>query len=353
MDGVVAGFSIGSKAIGASLPSYVIAEAGVNHDGDPVKAHDLVDAAAAAGADAVKFQTFRPELLATAEAPKAEYQKTGTDAGETQAEMLERLQLDADTHRRLLAHCQERGIQFLSSPFDEESANLLEDLGVPAFKVASGELTNLPFLRFLAGKGLALIVSTGMATLEEVAAAVGSIRGAGNPPLALLHCVSAYPADPADCNLRAMRKLRDEFAVAVGWSDHTLGWEVAIAAVALGAEIIEKHLTLDRDLPGPDHRASLEPGEFKAMVASIRKVEAAFGDGGKTPRAAEAEIAAIARKSLVAARDLEKGESLSAAAVAFRRPGTGISPAELDEWVGRRLRRNVAKGSQLHPEMFT
>jgi N,N'-diacetyllegionaminate synthase len=346
---VNARFTIGRAAIGSGH-CFVIAEAGVNHDGDLDKALALVDAAAGAGADAVKFQTFSADRLVTADAPKARYQER--DASASQHEMLRRLELAPADYRRIADYCHERGIVFLSSPFDEESADLLETLDVAAFKIPSGELINLPFLRHVAMKRRPMIVSTGMATLAEARSAVGAIEAAGCRELALLHCVSAYPAEPRDANLRAMATLRDHFRIPVGWSDHMLGTEVALAAVALGADIIEKHLTLDRTAPGPDHAASLEPAEFGAMVRGIRAIASALGSGEKRPAEAELEIAAVARKSLVAARALREGETLAAADVVLRRPGTGLPPATLDRLLGRRAARAVAAGALLREEWF-
>jgi N-acetylneuraminate synthase len=338
----VAGFSVGGRRIGAGAGTFVIAEAGVNHNGDVALGEALIDAAATAGADAVKFQTFRTDALVSRAAPKAGYQVETTGAGESQREMLARLELSPEAHARLQERCARRGVVFFSAPFDEASADVLEQLGVPLIKIPSGELTNLPFLRHVARKHRPLIVSTGMATLEEVATAVAAIREGGDPPIALLHCVSAYPAPAAETNLRAMDTLRERFGVPVGLSDHTLGLEVALAAVARGADVIEKHLTLDKAMPGPDHRASLDPGEMIALVRGIRTIETALGDGVKRPTASERDTARVARKSLVAARALRAGERLAADAVAIKRPGTGIPPADLARAVGRRLRRDIA-----------
>jgi N,N'-diacetyllegionaminate synthase len=341
------GFALDGRQIGGGAPCFIIAEAGVNHDGSIETAARLVDAAVAAGADAVKLQTFDAEALASATAPKAGYQQRTTGAGESQLAMLRRLQLAPDDFAALKRQCETRGILFLSTPFDDASADLLERLGVAAFKLPSGELTNLPFLSRVASKGRPLIVSTGMADLGEVEAAVDAISGAGSPPFALLHCTSAYPADPADANLRAMDVMRAAFGVPVGFSDHTAGIEVALAAVARGAAIVEKHLTLDRSAPGPDHASSLEPGAFGAMVRGIRIVESALGDGRKRRRPAEADVAAAARRSVVAARDLPAGTVLDGAAVVMLRPGTGLPPSVLPDLLGRRLRRAVARGEAL------
>jgi len=349
---LVSGFQIGGKMLGPGHPVYVIAEAGVNHDGEVEKALRLVDAAADAGADAVKFQTFSAARLAGRDAPKAAYQQKAAPGGESQLEMLQRLELDEMGHMNVRQLCRDRVIEFLSSPFDEESADFLDEMGVSAFKIPSGEVTNPAFLSHVAAKGRPVLLSTGMADLDEVTAAVRAIRDAGATELALLHCVSAYPADPADCNLAAMKTLEETFGAPVGWSDHTLGWEVTVAAVALGACVIEKHLTLDNNATGPDHRMSLEPVAFAAMTAAVRAVESALGNGEKKPSEAEREIAAVARKSLVAVRDLSAGETLMREDATARRPGTGIPPAALDEWVGRRLARDVKEGTPLEASMF-
>jgi N-acetylneuraminate synthase/N,N'-diacetyllegionaminate synthase len=332
---------VGDRLVGEGRPVFVVAEAGVNHNGDPDLAKRLVDAAAAAGADAVKFQTYRTDALVTRDAPKAGYQAEATGAGGQRA-MLARLELSAAAHSELRDRSRERGLTFFSTPFDEASADLLERIGVPMFKVPSGEITNLPLLRHVAAKGRPVILSTGMSTLDEVVRAVDVVRGAGDPPLALLHCVSAYPAPAAETNLRAMDTLRARFGCPVGLSDHTLGTAVAIAAVARGAVIIEKHLTLDKTLPGPDHRASLDPGEFSTLVESIRTVESALGDGVKQPAPSELDTRQVARKSLVTARSIRAGERLAAADITVKRPGTGIEPADLPRVLGRALRHDLA-----------
>jgi N,N'-diacetyllegionaminate synthase len=322
----------------AAAPAHVlvIAEAGVNHNGSLALALELVDAAAAQGADAVKFQSFRAELLAAPDAPRAGYQQETTGGTGGQLEMLRALELSADDHRRIAAHCRQRGIEFLSSPFDAASIELLATLDLKRLKVPSGELLDVPYLRRVAALGLPLIVSTGMATLAEVGAALDVLRAAGCPRerITVLHCSTEYPTPPADVNLRAMLTLRDAFGVAVGYSDHTEGITVAVAAAALGAVVIEKHLTLDRALPGPDHRASLEPGTFGEMVRAVRLVEAALGDGVKAPTAGELENIAAARKSIVAARTIAAGETLDADNLAVKRPGTGMTPLRWDDVVG-------------------
>ncbi len=343
---------LAGRSVGPGSPAFVIAEAGVNHNGDMDLAMRLVDAAHAAGVDAVKFQTFRADRVTTTGAVKAAYQREPDLPGESQHEMLRRLELSPAAHRQLLEHCRARGILFLSTPFDEESADLLDDLDLPVFKIPSGELTNLPFLSHVGRKGRPVILSTGMATLGEVEAAVGSLRGAGVPALVLLHCVSNYPADPADANLRAMHVLSETFQVPVGYSDHTLGIEVSLAAVALGACVIEKHLTLDRSLAGPDQRTSLEPAEMRDLVRGIRTIEQALGHGRKEPAAAEAPIAAVARKSLVAARHIAAGVVLTDQMLAAHRPGTGLPPAVISQVVGRRAAVAIPEGTLIHLDML-
>jgi N,N'-diacetyllegionaminate synthase len=344
--------TIGDRPIGPGQPCFIIAEAGVNHNGDPALAHRLIDVAFHARADAVKFQTFKADRLVTLDAPKAEYQLQQTEAGESQYDMLKRLELSAETFGELQQHCHEVGIRFMSTPFDEDSADLLARLGVTVFKTPSGELTNLPYLAHVARKGRPMIVSTGMATLGEVEAAVNAIRSTGNPDLVLLHCVSNYPADPADVNLRAMETMTRAFGVPVGLSDHTAGIEVALAAVALGACVVEKHFTLDRTLPGPDHAASLEPDQLAAMIRGIRNVEAALGHGRKEPTASELNTADVARKSLVAARDLLAGAVLSDDMLAVKRPGTGLPPVMRPYLIGRTLHIDVKAGTLIALEML-
>ena len=333
--------ALGGRRIGPGHPCFIIAEAGVNHNGDVGLAERLVDAAIETGADAVKFQTFTAERLVTPKAPNADYQAAVTDAAESQVAMLRKLELSREAHVRLFEYARRRGITFLSTPFDEQSADLLDDLGVPLFKIASGEITNLLLLEHVARKRKPMVVSTGMSTLDEVGEAVRVIHKAGCPALALLHCTSNYPADPADSNLNAMITMRQAFDLPVGYSDHTPGLEVAVAAVALGASVLEKHLTLSREMPGPDHRASLEPGDFAAMVRAVRSVETALGDGIKRPMESERNTRAIARRSLVAATDLPAGTVLQAHHLAAKRPGLGLPPGELARLVGRRLTKSL------------
>lgn len=343
---------VADKLIGPGQPVFVIAEAGVNHNGDVRIARALIDVAVEAGADAVKFQTFRADRLVTPDAPKAEYQLQTTGDAESQFEMLRRLELSADAHRELQSYCHAHGIIFLSTPFDEEAVDLLDELGVPAFKISSGDLTNSPLLEHVASKSKPVILSTGMSELSELIEAVSVLNTAGCENPVLLHCVSNYPAQPAEVNLRAMQTMRSAFDVPVGFSDHTEGIDVALAAVALGACVIEKHFTLDRTLAGPDHRASLEAAKLGELVRSIRRVETALGSGRKVPAASEIETAKAARRSLVAARDIPAGATLEREMVVMRRPGTGMSPAMLNTLLARKTTRDVAAGTLLEEDMF-
>jgi N-acetylneuraminate synthase/N,N'-diacetyllegionaminate synthase len=338
--------------VGQGEPAFVIAEAGVNHNGELDLAFQLVDAAVAAGADAVKFQTFIADELLTAEAVKADYQKTTTGEQESQLEMIKRLELSFDDFRKLKTYCDDRGITFLSTPFDLTSVDFLRELDLVVFKISSGDLTNHPLLRHVASQNRPVILSTGMSDMDEVREALAVVHNAGNNDVILLQCVTNYPAAAEDINLKAMLSMQSAFDVNVGYSDHTLGIEVALAAVALGACVIEKHFTLNKNFAGPDHRASLEPDEFKAMVDGIRKVEAALGNGLKVPAASEAGNAAVARRSIVAARDISVGTVITLAEIAFKRPGTGLPPRMAEHLLGKTARVNVAAGSLLQLEMF-
>lgn len=349
---MVTSLEIAGRRIGAGYPCFVIAEAGVNHNGRLDLARRLVNKAKQAGADAVKFQTFKAEQLVTHSAPKAEYQRRYTGSAESQFEMLRRLELSPKAHQTVLDLCSRCGILFLSSPFDEQSADFLDSLGVAAYKIPSGEITNLPFLIHVARLGKPMIISTGMSTLGEVETAVNAVWKAGNRDLILLHCVSNYPANPADINLRAMQTLETAFGIPVGYSDHTPGVEVSLAAVALGACVIEKHFTLDRALPGPDHQSSLEPDELASLIQGIRLVESALGHGRKEPAASEANTAAAARKSLVAACDIPAGIPLTKEKIAIRRPGTGLPPALSSFVIGRTSRVFIPAGTILTLEML-
>jgi len=324
--------------------TLIIAEAGVNHNGDLNLARQLIDAATAAGADFVKFQTFNADRQVTRSAKKADYQAQVTDSSESQHEMLRRLELTEAMHHELIAHCAARNIGFLSTGFDVESVNLLASLGQDCFKIPSGEITNLPYLRHIGKLGKAVILSTGMATMGEIEAAIEVLEQAGTPraKLTVLHCTTEYPTPMPDVNLRAMQSIQAAFGVEVGYSDHTLGIEVAIAAVALGATVIEKHFTLDRKLPGPDHQASLEPAELAAMVTAIRNIEVALGDGIKRLTPSEAKNKPIARKSLVASRAIKAGEIFTAENLTAKRPGNGISPMCWDEIMGKQALRDFA-----------
>ncbi|MDP3651333.1 MAG: N-acetylneuraminate synthase [Rhodoferax sp.] len=322
--------------------TLIIAEAGVNHNGDLLLAKQLIDVAAEAGVDLVKFQTFNANRLVTRTAQKADYQTQTTDSKESQYEMLRRLELNEEMHRELIDHCALRNIGFFSTGFDIESIDLLLSLGQDHFKIPSGEITNLPYLRHIGQFGKTAILSTGMATLGDIEAALGVLEQAGTSraQITVLHCTTEYPTPMNEVNLRAMQSIHAAFGVAVGYSDHTPGIEVAVAAVAMGATVIEKHFTLDRNLPGPDHKASLEPEELKAMVAAIRNIELALGDGIKRLTPSEARNKPVARKSLVARQAIKAGEAFSAQNITTKRPGTGVSPMRWDEVMGHTASRD-------------
>jgi N,N'-diacetyllegionaminate synthase len=322
----------------------IIAEAGVNHNGDLSLAKKLIECAAEAGADMVKFQTFSASRLATQSAHKAAYQELASDRTESQFDMLKRLELSEAAHRQLRAHCENRSIEFFSSAFDVESIDLLHSLGLRLFKIPSGEITNLPYLRHIGRCAEEVILSSGMATLGEIESAIGVLEIAGieRDRITVLHCTTEYPTPMVEVNLRAMQNIGSALGVAVGYSDHTVGIEVAIAAVALGARVIEKHFTLDRGLPGPDHKASLEPHELKAMVSSIRNVEQALGDGVKRPTSSELLNKTVARKSLVARVAIAAGQVITSEMLAAKRPGTGISPMLWDSVTGSIAKRDFA-----------
>lgn len=326
---------------------FIIAEAGVNHNGDLSIAKRLVDVAVESGADAVKFQSFHAERVVSAQAKKADYQLAATGGAETQLEMLRRLELDCHAHEVLFDYCKEKKILFLSTPGDVESADMLDGLRIQLFKIGSAEITNLPFLRLIARKGKPIILSTGMSTLEEVREALRVIYAGGNKDVTLLHCVTEYPAPPEQVNLRAMLTLKDAFKTSVGYSDHTLGSEIALAAVALGACVIEKHFTLSRGMPGPDHRASLEPKELKQLVSQIRNIQAAMGDGIKRPAPCEVPNIPVVRRSIFTAQDIPAGVTIREEMLECKRPGTGISPVHFDEVVGRKASRAFSAGEML------
>jgi N,N'-diacetyllegionaminate synthase len=317
--------------------TLIIAEAGVNHNGEMSLALQLIDAAADAGADMVKFQTFSADRLVTASARKAAYQRGESTVEESQQTMLRRLELTREMHEQLISHCRKRAITFFSTGFDLQSIDLLVQLGVRLFKIPSGELTNLPYLRHVGRHGKRVLLSTGMASLGEVELAIEALEAAGTQRelITVLHCTTEYPTPMQEVNLRAMVSMREAFGVTVGYSDHTPGIEVPIAAVALGATVIEKHFTIDRALPGPDHKASLEPADLSAMVRGIRNIEIALGDGVKRLTASEAKNRPAARKSIVAAVAIGKGDLFSERNITAKRPGTGLSPMRWDELIGR------------------
>ncbi|KAI3350330.1 N-acetylneuraminate synthase [Clostridium botulinum] len=313
---------------------FIIAEAGVNHNGDINIAKKLIDIACEAGVDAIKFQTFKSEDLVTKNAPKANYQKQTTRSG-NQYDMLRKLELSYDEHFILKQYCSRKGIVFISTPFDFKSVNLLEKLDIPLYKISSGDLTNIPLLKYIAKLNKPMIVSTGMSNLGEVESAVDAIKECGNNKISLLHCTSNYPTEYKDVNLNAMITLKNAFQFPIGYSDHTIGVEISIAAVAMGAKFIEKHFTLDKSMEGPDHKASLDPEELKQMVNSIRNVENGLGNGIKRCNENEKNIRAIVRKSIVANSDIKKGTSISYENIGFKRPGTGISPCFVNEFIGK------------------
>lgn len=321
---------------------FIIAEAGVNHNGSIFIAKKLIDIAVDAGADAVKFQTFKAENIVTKNAPKVDYQKQTTRKEESQYEMIRKLELDFGSHRTLISYCDQKDIVFLSTPFDLDSIKLLNDLGLDIFKIPSGEITNLPYLRAIGKLNKKIIMSTGMANLEEVKTAYKVLIDSGTIPLniTILHANSEYPTQYEDVNLRAMQTIAYELNVKVGYSDHTLGIEIPIAAVAMGAVVIEKHFTLNRNMQGPDHKASLEPDELKKMVSAIRNIERALGSGLKEPSQSEQKNILTARKSIVASKEILKGELFSEDNITTKRPGIGISPMNWNEIIGKKAKKN-------------
>lgn len=329
---------------------FVIAEAGVNHNGDIEIAKQLIDAASEAGADAVKFQTFQADSLVCRTAKKAEYQLETTDRTETQYDMLKKLELTPQMHRELIEHCSKKNIMFLSTPFDLESIKLLSELGMQIYKIPSGEITNLPYLREIAKQQKKIILSTGMSSMDEVKAAVNVLKNNGTEDITLLHCNTQYPTPISDVNLLAMVKMREETGLPVGYSDHTQGIEVPIAAAALGAEVIEKHFTLDRKMEGPDHKASLEPQELMQMVTGIRKIELALGNGMKQMSESERENIATARKSIVAAVRIKKGETFTEVNLITKRPGNGINPMRWDELIGKKSKKDYCQDDLINTD---
>jgi N,N'-diacetyllegionaminate synthase len=324
--------------------TLIIAEAGVNHNGDIEIAKKLIDIAAAAGADLVKFQTFNAERLVTASAPKADYQIVAAEKTESQKAMLGKLELTEAMHQELILHCKLREIGFLSTGFDIESINMLVSFGLELFKIPSGEITNLPYLRHIGKLGKKVILSTGMSSMGEIESAINALEesGTSRTKITVLHCTTAYPVPMSDVNLRAMQSIRTEFGVDVGYSDHTLGIAISLAAVALGASIIEKHFTIDRTLPGPDHKASLEPAELKSLVEGIRNIDEALGDGIKRLMISEIGNRDVARKSIVARVPISAGQVLSEENLTTKRPGTGISPMEWSNLMGKKAHRDYS-----------
>ncbi len=327
--------------------TFIIAEAGDNHNGSRELAFRLIDKAVEAGADCVKFQTFITEEIISKRAEKAEYQKAATGSDESQYQMVKKLELSFEQFRELQKYAEERAITFLSTPFDIPSVEFLDSINIPCFKIPSGEITNLPYLIKIAETGRDVIMSTGMAELNEIESAINILREHGSGDISLLHCNTEYPTPYEDVNLRAMLTLKEKFGVRVGYSDHTQGIEVPIAAVALGAEIIEKHFTLDHNMEGPDHKASLEPDELKQMVDGIRKTEKALGNGIKTASPSEKKNIQIARKSIVARRNIEKGEILTEENLAVKRPGNGISPMRWYEVIGTNAIRDFSEDEMI------
>ena len=340
------------RFIGSGEPVFIIAEAGVNHNGDVTLAKRLIDVAVEAGADAVKFQTFHADTVVTCTAEKADYQKSTTPSDESQFDMIKKLELADDDFLELSDYARKRVIIFLSTPFDEESVDLLDQIDVPAFKIPSGEITNFPLLKKIAEKKKTIILSTGMATLGEVEDAFHYLKKCGAEDIILLHCTTSYPASIHSINLRAMETLRCAFKVPVGYSDHTEGITIPIAAVAMGACVLEKHFTLDRTLPGPDHKASLEPQELRAMVKAVRDVESARGNGIKAPNEEEEEIKKVARRSIVARCDIKAGDMLKNSNLAIKRPGTGIEPRYYELIVNKKARIHIPKDQAINWDMI-
>lgn len=332
---------------------FIIAEIGVNHNGSLDMAKSLVLEARKAGADAVKFQTFFANELVTGNAAKAKYQTENMKSGGNQYGMLKALELSKDALIEISSFCSDNDIEFLSTPFSERAADLLEAVNVQRFKISSGDLTHLPMLAYIARKGLPMIVSTGMANMSEIEEAVLTINKSGNDQVSILHCVSNYPAAVEDCNLKAMETIRKAFQLPVGWSDHSKGAAVSIAATALGAEIIEKHITLDKSLEGPDHKASMEPDEFKQFVRDIRAIEEAMGNGIKLPVSDETETARVARRSLVVTKDLSQGHVITKGDVKIVRPGTGLAPKHHEAILGLRLATGLKTDTPLQWHHFS
>jgi len=337
--------SISGIAVGEGNPAFIIAEAGVNHNGSVRLAKKLVVAAKEAGADCVKFQTFKADRVVTLSAPKAAYQLQTTPKGESQFEMLKNLELSHHTYKQLLDLCAKLDIIFLSTPYSSEDVDFLDDLGVKAFKIASGQIVELQFLRYVALKRKPILLSTGMATLREVEQAVQTIRKAGNKEIVLLQCTTNYPSKIEEANLRTIKTMREKFGLNIGYSDHTDSVVPVIAAVALHASVIEKHFTLDKNMPGPDHSSSAEPAELAAMVEAIRKTEKALGSPVKKPSASEAKNKQGMRRSVTARLPITTGDSITPEMLCFKRPATGLSPIFADKLIGKKARRDIPQDS--------
>jgi len=335
---------IGNKTIGPSCDVFVVAEAGVNHDGNVGKAHKIIDAAADSGADAIKFQTFRADRLMIAGRERLEQQE---NPGESAFEMFRRLELSWEDHENLKKHADERQLCFLSTPFDEESADFLARLGVPAFKIASSDITHTPLLKNVGAKGKPVLLSTGMSFLNEVADALWTLKSAGARDILLMHCVSLYPAPPESVNLRAILTLRKQFDLLIGYSDHSQGVTIPLAAAVLGAVLLEKHFTLDKAAPGPDHKLSMDPTDLALLIRNLREIESALGDGRKRPAAEEAKCRTLSRRSVVATVDIRAHEIVAPWMLSCKRPGGGIEPKELNRVVGMRARRNLCRDTIL------
>lgn len=344
----VKSIKIAGKNVSYQDPVFIIAEAGVNHNGDLKTALKLVDAAAESGADCVKFQTFKAEDVTTKQAPLARYQKNNLGKGTRQLSVIKKLELTAGDHKKIISRCREKNIIFMSTPHGGfASVDLLRKLGVPAFKIASGDITNLPLLAYVARLKKPIILGAGMATMPEIKEAIQYIKKNGNNKIVVLHCTTDYPCAPENANLRALKGLMEELGVLVGYSDHTLGAQTAIMAATLGACVIEKHFTLNKKMPGLDHKASLEPGELKDLIASVRKVEIIMGNKTKKPTDVEKQYMPLVRKSLVAKTDIKKGEIFSAENIAIKRPGTGLKPSFYDKILGRKSKRDIKADSLL------
>jgi N,N'-diacetyllegionaminate synthase len=340
------------KNVGAGFPVFIIAEAGVNHNGDPDIARMLVEKAADCGADCIKFQTFKAERVVTENAPKAKYQMETTDRSESQLDMLKKIELSPEHHSDLKKYAEQLGLVFLSTPYNFEDVDFLESMGVSAYKVASGQIVELPFLQRIAETGKPVFLSTGMADMREIEEALRAIRETGNQKTVLLQCTTNYPSLIEDANVRVIPALRSAFHVPVGYSDHTIGEEAAIAAVALGAVVIEKHFTLDKNLPGPDHSSSVTPDELKSLTEKIRRTELSLGSDRKGPSAVERENAPGMRRSIVASRIIRKGDVIHREDISFKRPATGLSPVYYDRIVGKKAAKEIAKDKILQEDMI-